>query len=664
MNTICKIFLVLAISVFLLASCTNENETYSTQKDKNTIYAPGSDVSIVVPEGSNYDAVLVVLNEIYARAGVFCSMRNDAIDPQDNEIVFGETNRGISQRAKQALNSAIQKEAATWEKEGKDTAYLLGYTVHAEGNSVAIVWNNDLVYANAIDYFAEHYLTSSSLKLEDGYYKTVTFDYLECLREGVFEMNDMLNAKETALLQVYKQYGRDVEQALREHLSIINERYYLWLADLYVPRNCVCENFDSEGNRICLLPRDENGKCICTGGGFYYSNSARDTEGFEIDIESTVQAIRFLNNSGMLSDYNGSYKKALPKQMQKDICAFAKSLQDSEDGYFYHPQWGKDIRTSRQSRDLGWATGILKDLGDMPLYDTKNGYKGSLGAPSGVTNTENGSKDNSTWITQLQSLEKFKEYLEGFDLKNRSYHCGNEINALRSQIIARDNQAMLDGEAHDYNGDGIADDGFIATLELYFNERQNPENGLWQEEVSYYSLSGLMKIVSSYNDLGIKFNYAEEAFASAIRVALISADEADCNGYMAISSTDVYNPWVAMSDLLINTKKFGTDKEHQSLRNMFETNLVELIRATTDKTKKFMKEDGSFGYTWGAPPYTSQGAPVCPRGIVEGDINGGNIASAGVFRTMCAALGIKVPVFSGEDFIVFIERIKENCGYK
>ncbi len=654
----------MASLVLFLASCTIGNEPDNTQTNKNTIYAPGSDVSIVVPEGSDYDAVLDVLNEIYAKAEVLCSMRYDSVAAQDNEIVFGDTSREISQRAKQALNSAIQKEAAVWESEGRDTDYLLGYTVHAEGNSVAIVWSNDLVYANAVDYFVENYLTGDSLKIEDDYYKTVTFDYIECLREGIFEMNDMLNAKETALLQVYKQYGREVEQALRDHLSIINERYYLWLADLYVPRKCICENFDAEGNRICLLPRDENGKCLCTGGGFYYSNSARDTEGYEIDIESTVQAIRFLHNSGMLEDYNGSYKKALPKQMQKDICAFAKSLQDSEDGYFYHPQWGKDIRTSRQSRDLGWATSILKDLGDMPLYDTKNGYKGSLGAPSGVTNNEDGSQDNSTWITQLQSLDNFEKYLEEFDLKTRSYHCGNEINALRSQIIARDNQAMLDGEAHDYNSDGIADDGFIAMLELYFNARQNPENGLWQEDISYYSLSGLMKIVSSYNDLGIKFNYAEEAFASAIRVALIAADEADCNGKMAISSTDVYNPWVAMSDLLINTKKFGTDKEYEMLRDMFEANLVELIGATTHKTKKFMKEDGSFGYTWGSPPYTSQGASVCPPGIVEGDVNGGNIASAGIFRTMCAALGIKVPIFSGDDFIAFIDRIKENCGYK
>ena len=472
------------------------------------------------------------------------------------------------------------------------------------------------------------------------------------------------NAKESALLRVREEYGEDVEKSIRDHLALINEKFYYWLADLYVPRKCSCNNFDSDGNRICLLPKDKDGKCLCTGGGFYYSNSARDSEEFDIDIESTVQAIRFLHNSGMLEDYNGSYMDALPKQMQKDICAFAKSLQDKEDGYFYHPKWGKNIIPSRQGRDLGWATGIIKDLGDMPLYDTKNGHKGSLGAPLGVKNEEGNTSDNSTWVPHLQTLDAFKEYLNSFDLKTRSYHCGSYINAQTSQIIERDRQAMADGEAHDNNGDGIAEDGFIAAFEKYFNDRQNPQNGIWEDDIGYYSISGLMKISSSYNALGLKFNHAEKAFASALKAALIPADGTDYKGGRAGCSTDVFNPWVSMGALLGNAKKFGEIEEYERLRDMLKANLVNIIRVTTDKTKKFMKEDGSFGYTWGAPPYTSQGAPVCPPGIIEGDINGGTIATGGILNCISGTLGIKIPIFSGEDFKAFIDRIKENCGYK
>ena len=125
--------------------------------------------------------------------------------------------------------------------------------------------------------------------------------------------------QEEALLKAKELLGEKAEKALRDHLGEIGEDFYHWMADLYVPRKCNCNNFDSEGNRICLIPRDENGKCKCTGGGFYYSNSARDNDGYDIDIESTVQAIRFLQSTGMIHKYSNNLRLALPAQMQKDI---------------------------------------------------------------------------------------------------------------------------------------------------------------------------------------------------------------------------------------------------------------------------------------------------------------------------------------------------------
>ena len=477
---------------------------------------------------------------------------------------------------------------------------------------------------------------------------------------------EKMNKQEEMLLKLREEYGEEAEAAMRDYLSMIGDEFFLWLADLYLPRNCNCDNFDGEGNRICLLPRDENGKCTCTGGGFYYCNSARDTDGYEIDIESTVQAIRFLDQCGLLDDYNGDYMAALPKQMQKDVCAFAKSLQDPVDGYFYHPQWGKDIIPSRQGRDLGWATSILRDLGDMPLYDTKNGHNGSLGSPSGVKlPAESGEKrDNSTWIEHFRTLEAFKEYLNSLDLKNRSYPACNNINAQVGQLNARDKQAMEDGEAHDYNGDGIPEDGFVAMLEQHFNERQNPENGLWEDGVYYASVNGLMKISSSYNSMNLKFNHADKAFESAMKAQLIPADECDEKGAKAAGSVDVYNPWVAMSSILRNVKRFGTEEEYAKIKSMLKENAAALIRVTGEKAKKFKKPDGSFGYTWTCPPPKSQAAPVCPPGIMEGDINGGTIATVGILCSMRGALGIEIPIYSGDKLEIFNERIKKNCGYK
>ena len=192
-------------------------------------------------------------------------------------------------------------------------------------------------------------------------------------------MNEKYNILDSRFDEAREKLGDEAALALYDHVSMIGKEFYLWLTELFVPRVCKCENFDSDGNRICLLPKNKDGICECTGGGFYYSNSARDSEEYKIDIESTVQALHFLMTSGMTRKYKGGIREALPRQMQLDVCAFAKSLQSDVDGYFYHPQWGEAITPSRKGRDLRWATTILENFGDMPLYDTPNGYKGSLG---------------------------------------------------------------------------------------------------------------------------------------------------------------------------------------------------------------------------------------------------------------------------------------------
>ena len=147
-------------------------------------------------------------------------------------------------------------------------------------------------------------------------------------------------------------------------------------------------------------------------------------------------------------------------------------------------------------------------------------------------------------------------------------------------------------------------------------------------------------------------------------MALLPVGVPDCKGKVTSGSVDVYNPWVAISIILGNVKKFGTTEEYDKLTAILKENVVALIRASTEKAKKFKKPDGSFGYTWTKPPSRSQGAPVCPDGFIEGDINGGSIATRGIFTNMTSALGLKIPMFLPEDFEKYIARIKERCNYK
>lgn len=470
--------------------------------------------------------------------------------------------------------------------------------------------------------------------------------------------------QEEALKKAGELLGAGAEAALRDHIAEIGSEFVVWLADLYVPRKCNCNNFDANGSRVCLFPKDESGKCNCYGGGFYYSNSARDNEGYDIDIESTVQATRFLQSTGMLDYCGNDLKKALPPQMQADIIAFAKGLQDPEDGYFYHPQWGKNISASRLGRDLGWATGVLADLGEIPFWDTKNGKKGSLGAPRGVCDNGSEGASNSTWIAHLQNIEAFREYLAGFDLHTRSYHCGNQLNAQVGQIKGREAYAIENGELSEIGPDGIAVGGYIAAVRDKFNGDQCASTGLWEETVTYYGVNGLMKISTSYAGLGLKLNYPEQAFESAMKMVLLDAETPDSRGQRSTGSVDIYNPWSAMSAIIGNVKRCGDEALVEKLRAKLYANAEALIRATTKKVKKFKKVDGSFGYTWTISPATSQGAPAAVPNTVEGDINGGTIAITGAWNPMCAAFGLKIPVYDKSVFDKFIARVIENTGYK
>ena len=94
-------------------------------------------------------------------------------------------------------------------------------------------------------------------------------------------------------------------------------------------------------------------------GGFYYSNSARDNEYQELDgvkhyflpdIESTNQATNLLQSAGVIKEFS-----ELPEWMRKKMAEFNCSLQNPDDGYIYHPQWGKNITDHRRGRDLMWS---------------------------------------------------------------------------------------------------------------------------------------------------------------------------------------------------------------------------------------------------------------------------------------------------------------------
>ena len=97
--------------------------------------------------------------------------------------------------------------------------------------------------------------------------------------KNMFTRNDLITAERLAFLRENRTQkreenfkklipvmGRDAVDEIRNIYDMFDEKMLIWYASLYDPDI----------------------------GGFYFSNSARDTEGFLPDIESTAQALNFI----------------------------------------------------------------------------------------------------------------------------------------------------------------------------------------------------------------------------------------------------------------------------------------------------------------------------------------------------------------------------------
>lgn len=647
-------FLLASVMLFSLAACQFPEspaeplpeDDEKDPVDTDCIYSPTASVVVIKSEKDYVSNLNALTSKIYDLSGKFAVVEMDSSSEKEREIVVGDTKRDISSKAKEMLEAEMAVIRAEYESEGKYDKLLGGFAIYAEGQTVAIVWTDDARAQMAVDYFVENYITDDTFALNEGYFEMVCHD----------EADDIIKLQKenqaAAWDKAKEMYSSDTIAALEAHLDLFDERFYLWLADLYEP-----EATNLEGKVI--------------GGGFYYSNSARDNESYAgvallPDLESTSQVLSFLDNSGMIKSLE--YSKVLPEKMREQMISFARALQSSKDGYFYHPQWGTNITTSRRSRDCSWGATILSRLGAKPYWNTPSGTSGLYGAPGASASAMSltlplsyseeraislavAASDVWTGADQLSTLTKWETYLNNATLtiKYNSYSIGNTLSSQAAQIKNRDKLALKTGECTDNNGDGIADGGYIETIERIMNDLQL-ENGLWEPTVSYNSVNGLMKIAGIYSNLGLAMSKADKALLAAVSMA--TAD------VVPDGITDVYNPWVSINTLLNNITNHGSTEQSAELRASIKENAAAMIRSTTEKVKQFAKEDGSFSYDQEYSPYKSQSAIVAVRYTNEGDVNGGTIAYTGVWRNMCSVLEIDVLPLTFEDYMKFIERVE------
>ena len=367
-------------------------------------------------------------------------------------------------------------------------------------------------------------------------------------------------------------------------------------------------------------------------GGYYYSNSARDNDTVIFkdkeykllpDAESTCQALGFISGSG-ISRNVGGYPAALPKWAGELTANYIYSLQDPY-GYFYHPQWGKEIGLSRRSRDFNWCIGILKSFGKEKRY------------PTILDKKEEKTSGEMLIPDHLSSKEKFLEYLESGNIAENSYSLGNQLSCQGAQIKAM----------------GLAD---VAVD--FLNANQHPDTGHWHFESNYLAVNGVMKITGFYCNMERPIPNAYAAAESAM--AAITSDQT------VGAVVDLWNTWEAVSRIRGNLLKYGGDEgkvQADRIAEMLRAESVRTIGKSYEKISDFKRLDGGFSYKKDSSSPTSQGMPVAVKGTAEGDVNATVISSSYLIGSIYSCLGLseyKVPIFGEPDRQRYVEILENN----
>lgn len=608
--------IITVVSVFLMFSCGPNNKDDESGKEGNVIFSVSVEASIVKSDsddGKELNGALELLADaILAKTDKRPIIVDDNYFKLEHEIAVGNTSRDISAKAMDKLLDIIDD--ADDEALEENDRYI-GYAIYSNGKSVAIVWSDELLMSDAIGYFVKSFVVSDSLKLDDGYIKTQIISRAEYLAE--MKETDTENAWITLSEELSgDENGEEIVEALKSMHSLYTSDMVLWVANLYDPEI----------------------------GGFYHSNSARNNVGFLPDLGSTWTALSFMAGTGMVD----SWGDATPLWMREQISEFILSLQ-SEDGYFYHPQWGSEISNDKREEHLKAAKSMLSAFGVEPKYS----YPGaaSAAALTGKLGKSTVSAVSSVMtvdakLPQYASETAYRDWLDGWYEnikagKTNFYAFGDE---LQSQVP---NIKMY--------GKALGVDLMKITTDFLTSHQK--DNGLWDDTLNYTATNAVHKIASVYNSAECEVPNADKIIEAGIDIISSDTPISAC--------VDLYNAWSCISYIIRNIREHADGMELD--RNKKADSIVakareiapEAILASFEKIKPFRKDDGSFSY---GPVYATAGGGGMALGVpltIEGDLNGNSICVTSLMNEIYASLGIenRVPIFTYSDYILFMDTL-------
>jgi len=623
-------------------------ESGGDKAPESYIYKSDTPLAIVVDEELlNSNAFTNLYSALSSKLDSYPVILSEGEAAYEHEIVIGNQNRPITTEALDRLGRYRP------EVDGDELKYHTRYLIYSDGSSLAVVFDkdsDDVAAFSALEAITDNYVRDI-LSLPVGTVKRESVNILE-YRESVDEK--FLEEKWAVLAGSAGENGAEIAEALKYYYGNYTDELITWLANLWEPEVCACEG------GVC------RGSIYCGGGAFYYSNSARDNVGYLPDVESTAQALGFLNSSGMLHAEGGAYQYALPEEMKQSLIVYVKGLQQ-ENGNFYHPQWGTNVGSSRIGRDRSRSSGILTALGAKPTYDIPSlDVKGDGLLPDGtpLNPTAFGLPIGESAVTAvarviaaneqeppayLKDEESFLSYLNKLDMRNNSYAAGNTLGSIMSEIT------YWSRKYQEKTGVSLVKDVLVP----YMNSCQNPARGSWYwvdpsnpSFDPYYEVNGIMKITGVYISCWTELPNLEKTLETAMG-AITNPTEPS-------AIVDVYNPWFAITNIYSILRNVGGRAGAEAInacREELLSKAPELIRATADKIAFFRRMDGSFSYGRKYSSATSQGVPAAVPNTEEGDVNGMVMAVTGTTELMYEALGLtfyKVPIYTDEDWEEFI----------
>ena len=358
-------------------------------------------------------------------------------------------------------------------------------------------------------------------------------------------------------------------------------------------------------------------------GGFYYSLSAKQSEGYLPDIESTYQVLAILKELGVISKFED-----IPELLRQKIAAFTCSLEDEKNGYFYHPQWSKELTNmyvSRKERDLNSAIALSRWLGFNLPYPS---------ATNRITSMTAISKD-------MSEVSKFEEELKSFYLEFDN--CEVRSEALYSLFIRSKWISAL---------------GYDDDIIRFFEEKQNAQTGIWVEPTGLDSVYTSYVISNFYNSLGRKIPNAYNAAKTLTGICFSGFSEnVDLNSICC-----VHHIWGALGNILKNIRaneSGNCGEEEKEIVSVILDMAPQLIRETKEYLERFKKSTGGFSYFSDHSSITSQGLPATPIDTVTGDVNATCVAVAAIVDVY-EVLGVKgqeMKIFTTLDFNKFLSTI-------